>query len=103
MVWTFQTDTRVSKSLPKVSTENEVPGVGNTIFQNASTPQRPEAPLVTDVSQQELADAVGSVREVVARALRDLRAAGIVATSTDRIEILDPVQLHEESRVSRRT
>jgi CRP/FNR family transcriptional regulator len=57
---------------------------------------------VADVSQQELADAVGSVREVVARALRDLRAAGIVGTSTDSVEILDPVQLHEESLVGRR-
>jgi hypothetical protein len=42
------------------------------------------------------------VREVVARALRDLRAAGIVGTSTDSVEILDPVQLHEESLVGRR-
>ena len=68
----------------------------------ASMQERPEAPLAAEVSQQGLADAVGSMREVVARALRDLRAAGIVATSTDRIEILDPVQLHEESLVSRR-
>lgn len=48
------------------------------------------------MSQQELADAVGSVREVVARALRDLRALGIVATSTDSVVILDPARLHEE-------
>jgi CRP/FNR family transcriptional regulator len=49
------------------------------------------------VTQQELADAVGSVREVIARVLRDLRLAGIVATSMDRILILDPGQLHSES------
>jgi CRP/FNR family transcriptional regulator, cyclic AMP receptor protein len=65
----------------------------------AST-QGPAAPFVAEVSQQELADAVGSVREVVARALRDLRAAGIVATSTDRVEIVDPILLHEEARGS---
>ena len=49
------------------------------------------------VSQQELADAAGSVREVVARALRDLRLAGVVATSPDHIVILDPARLHAES------
>ena len=76
--------------------------VASHLLDLASTTQRPEAPLVAEVSQQDLADAVGSVREVVARALRDLRAAGLVATSTDRIELLDPVQLHEESLVSRR-
>jgi CRP/FNR family transcriptional regulator, cyclic AMP receptor protein len=37
--------------------------------------QRPQDRLVAQVSQQELADAVGSVREVVARALRELRLA----------------------------
>ena len=63
----------------------------------ASDRQRPDGPLVAHVSQQELADAAGSVREVVARALRDLRRAGVVATSADRIEILDPARLHAES------
>jgi CRP/FNR family transcriptional regulator len=76
--------------------------VASHLLDLASTQLGPEAPLVADVSQQELADAVGSVREVVARALRDLRAAGIVGTSTDSVEILDPVQLHEESLVGRR-
>jgi CRP/FNR family cyclic AMP-dependent transcriptional regulator len=63
----------------------------------ASHRQRPEGGLVVNVSQQELADAAGSVREVVARALRELRVAGIVATATDRIEILDPARLYTES------
>ena len=76
--------------------------VASQLLELASTQQRPEAPLVAEVSQQELADAIGSVREVVARGFRDLRAAGIVATSRDRVEILDPVRLHEESRGSLR-
>ena len=63
----------------------------------ASDRQRPNGRLVAQVSQQELADAAGSVREVVARALRDLRVAGIVATASDRIVILDPARLYEES------
>ena len=51
---------------------------------------------------KELADAVGSVREVVSRALRDLRSAGIVATSTDEVVILDATRLFDESWGSRR-
>jgi CRP/FNR family transcriptional regulator len=63
----------------------------------ASDRQRPEGSLVANVTQQELADAAGSVREVVARALRELRVAGIVATAADRVEILDPARLYDES------
>jgi CRP/FNR family transcriptional regulator, cyclic AMP receptor protein len=63
----------------------------------ASAQQRPKDRLVAQVSQQELADAVGSVREVVARALRDLRLAGLVATGPDSVLIVDPTRLHEES------
>jgi CRP/FNR family transcriptional regulator len=63
----------------------------------ASTQQRPQGHLVARASQQEIADAVGSVREVVARVLRDLRLAGLVATAPDRVEILDPAGLHDQS------
>jgi CRP/FNR family transcriptional regulator, cyclic AMP receptor protein len=51
------------------------------------------AALTVPVSQQELAEAVGSVREVVVRVLRDLRTAGVISTHRDHIEILDPVRL----------
>ena len=63
----------------------------------ASDRQRPRGRLVARVSQQELADAVGSVREVVARVLRDLRIAGIVATAADSVVILDAARLYAES------
>jgi CRP/FNR family transcriptional regulator len=46
--------------------------------------------LVAHVSQQELADLVGSVREVVARALRDLRDERVVRVSRSGIEVIDP-------------
>jgi len=49
------------------------------------------------VSQQELAEAVGSVREVVARVLRDLRGAGLVATGPDGVHVLDPAGLHDQT------
>jgi CRP/FNR family transcriptional regulator, cyclic AMP receptor protein len=60
----------------------------------ASDEQRLRGRLEAHVSQQELADAAGSVREVVARALRDLRMAGIVATTAESVVILDPARLH---------
>jgi CRP/FNR family transcriptional regulator, cyclic AMP receptor protein len=63
----------------------------------ASAQQRPEGRLVAQVSQQELADAVGSVREVVARVLRDLRVAGIVATAPDSVVVLDAARLQRRS------
>jgi CRP/FNR family transcriptional regulator len=68
--------------------------VAGHLLDLASNEQRANGRLTAHVSQQELADAVGSVREVVARALRDLRAAGIVATETDSIVILDPARLY---------
>ncbi len=46
--------------------------------------------LVAPVTQQALADDVGTVREVVARVLRDLRSEGLIATADGYIEILDP-------------
>jgi CRP/FNR family transcriptional regulator len=63
----------------------------------ASAQQHPHDRLAALVSQQELADAVGSVREVVARVLRDLRIAGVVATSADRVVIVDAARLYAES------
>ena len=63
----------------------------------ASAQQQPRGRLAARVTQQELADAVGSVREVVARVLRDLRLEGMVATAADRVEILDAACLHAES------
>jgi len=52
--------------------------------------------LVVKVTQQELADAVGSVRPVVARIIRELRVEGIITTSSDGIVILKPAELHNK-------
>jgi CRP/FNR family cyclic AMP-dependent transcriptional regulator len=63
----------------------------------ASAQQRPNVELVAQVSQQELADAVGSVREVVARVLRELRLAALVSTASGGgVRILDPAGLHDQ-------
>jgi CRP/FNR family transcriptional regulator, cyclic AMP receptor protein len=53
--------------------------------------------LEAQVSQQELAEAVGSVREVVARVLRDLRSVGLIATVPGVVRVLDPAGLHDQT------
>ena len=50
--------------------------------------------LIVPATQQEIADAVGSVREVVARALHQLAVEGLVKTTSEGIVILDPAGLH---------
>lgn len=54
-----------------------------------ATPEREDSELSARISQQELADQVGTVREVVVRILRELRSAGLVRTERDRIVLLD--------------
>jgi len=66
----------------------------------ASVQQEPAGRLAARVSQQELADAAGTVREVVARVLRELRTTGIIATAADRIVILDASRLYAEYRAT---
>jgi CRP/FNR family transcriptional regulator, cyclic AMP receptor protein len=68
--------------------------LGHHLLDLASEQQR-GGMLVARVSQQQLADAVGTVREVVVRQLRHLRAAGIVDTSRRGIVILQPQELLE--------
>ena len=65
-------------------------------------PEPPSAPrsrseLTVNVSQRELAEAVGTAREVVVRVLRELRQDGVVRTGRDQIVIADPDRLIRES------
>jgi CRP/FNR family transcriptional regulator len=53
----------------------------------------PSGQLRAQVTQQELADATGSVREVITRTLRSLKAAQLISTSRDEVVILDPAGL----------
>lgn len=53
--------------------------------------------LRVTISQQELADSVGSVREVVVRVLRELREEGYVDTGHDGIALLDPQKLSADA------
>lgn len=58
--------------------------------------------LVASASQQALADAVGSVREVVVRILHDLRDEGVVRTGRGEVQLLDPARLEAETYGHRR-
>jgi CRP/FNR family transcriptional regulator, cyclic AMP receptor protein len=55
------------------------------------------ATLIAEISQQELADAVGSVRPVVARILHDLRAEGLIETAKEGIALIDPEGLSTQT------
>jgi CRP/FNR family transcriptional regulator len=61
-----------------------------------------EGALVARISQQELADAIASGREVVSRALHELQRAGLVSSTRAGIVVSDPVGLSDEaSRAAR--
>jgi CRP/FNR family transcriptional regulator, cyclic AMP receptor protein len=54
--------------------------------------------LIARVTQQEVADAVGSVREVIARTLRKFQTEHLVKSSPQGIVILDPAGLRAVAR-----
>jgi CRP/FNR family transcriptional regulator len=58
---------------------------------------RSRTPLVARISQQALADSVGSAREVIVRVLRELREEQLVRTGRDQIELLEPGRLLDET------
>ena len=63
--------------------------VAQHLLDLASERQR-DRDLMAPVTQQQLAEAVGSVREVVVRVLRELRQEGAIQTVPGGIVILDP-------------
>jgi CRP/FNR family transcriptional regulator len=70
--------------------------VARHLLDLAMARSEPSGRLTALVSQQDLANSVGSVREVVARVLAELRAELIVGTSPGRVEILDPTRLSQQ-------
>jgi CRP/FNR family transcriptional regulator, cyclic AMP receptor protein len=64
--------------------------------------QQRDTRLVARLSQQELADATRTVREVAARVLRQMRDQGLVETTRHGIEVLDPSALQREAEASSR-
>jgi len=53
----------------------------------------PDGHAVAHISQQRLADAVGTAREVVTRELRTLRALGVIDTRPERVIVVDEERL----------
>jgi len=74
---------RVARHLLDLAASRPAPGSG-------------DGRLTAFVSQQDLANSVGSVREVVARVLAELRVERLVRTSPGRVEILDPVRMSRQ-------
>ena len=70
--------------------------VARHLLDLAAEQQRAGA-LVAAVTQQELADAAGTVREVVARVLKQLHQTGMTAGSDDGVVILDAARLDAEA------
>jgi CRP/FNR family transcriptional regulator len=56
--------------------------------------------VIAPVTQQQLADGIGSAREVVARVLHSLREEKLVATKVGSIVLLDPERMRLELSAS---
>ena len=63
------------------------------LLERACANQLKSGRLVVRASQQQLANSIGSVREVVARSLRKLRDSGVVDTGPNLVRVLDVVRL----------
>jgi CRP/FNR family cyclic AMP-dependent transcriptional regulator len=67
--------------------------VARDLLERARAADQVRAGARLEVTAQALADATGSVRDVVARAIRDLRNDGAIATHSSVISIVDPGKL----------
>ena len=67
--------------------------VARDIIERASLAGPLRAGVHLSVTHQSLADATGSVREVVARTLRKLSREGIITTGGGGVTVVDPVAL----------
>lgn len=64
----------------------------------AGEAEDPERPLVLPLSHEDLAEAVGSAREVVSRHLSRFQAEQMLALDRGQITLTDPVRLHQTAR-----
>ncbi len=68
------------------------------LLERASRTQLSLGRLEARATHQDLADSIGSSREVVSRTLKGLRAAGIVETAPGLTRVLDPIRLADSVR-----
>jgi CRP/FNR family cyclic AMP-dependent transcriptional regulator len=71
--------------------------VARDLLERAGMEQAPRRGARVRVTQQALADATGSVREVVARALRELRLLGVIETFGSQVTIIRVDRLMNEA------
>src|SRR4029077_5229630 len=67
--------------------------VAYDILDRACRSQLEVGRLECRATHSELADSIGSSREVVSRALRDFRIAGIVETAPGMVRVIEPTRL----------
>ncbi len=67
--------------------------VAYDLLDRACRSQLESGRLEARATHSDLADSIGSSREVVSRALRDLRIAGIVETAPGMVRVVDPMRL----------
>ncbi|MCA1449827.1 Crp/Fnr family transcriptional regulator [Ensifer sp. IC3342] len=105
-----ESDLRVARALLDELSERvlsfmtEIPGAFATVRQRVArhlldlaSERQKGSELVAAIGQQELADAVGTVREVVVRTLRELRAQDLLRTGREGIVLLEPDRLAAEA------
>jgi len=63
------------------------------LLERASKTQLSEGKLVCHVTHEQLADSIGSTREVISRIVGDLRRRGLLVTSPRQIRVVDVTQL----------
>ena len=71
--------------------------VARLLLDQAQTNQADVVPRL--LTQEEMASRLGTVREMVGRALRSLAADGVIEFDRHRIVILDPLRLAQEAEV----
>ncbi len=71
--------------------------LAHLLLAQAQAAETDEVPRL--LTQEEMAGRLGTVREVVGRALRGLAADGIIEFDRHRIVILDPERLAQEAEV----
>jgi CRP/FNR family transcriptional regulator len=74
--------------------------VARDLLERAARSEAPRRGTRVRVTQQAIANATGSVREVVARALRELRLQGVIATDQTGITILKVEALIAEAGIA---
>lgn len=65
------------------------------LLERASAAQVREGELLCRVTQEQLADSIGSTREVVTRLIGELRRSGVLVTSPGRVRVLEATRLSE--------